>query len=99
MFFDNRATAALRHPRDPLAAPGGRLEGVGEVLRLVYDLAVVVELHDADGECELVFVVDRVFGDPEIAGSDHAPDLEAGRLAWMMTAQGLQVFWTEDSLA
>src|ERR1700761_6257226 len=90
---------ALRDLLHPLAAPGGRLEGVGEILRLVHDLTVVVELHDADGECELVLVVDGVFGDPEITGSDHSPYLEARRVAGMVAAQGLQVLWSEDSFA
>jgi len=67
-------------------------------LRLVRDLAVA-EFHDADGECRLPFVGDGVFGDPEVAAPEDSPDLEAGRLAGMMTAEGLQIASPQDSLA
>src|SRR3954468_9850936 len=73
---------------NPLAAPGGGLKGVGEVLGLVHDLTVT-ELHDAYGECGLALVGDGVFVDPEIAASEDSPDVEARGLAGMMAAQGL----------
>ena len=73
-----------------MAAPGWGCEGVGEVLGLVDDF-VVAELHDADGEGWLALVGDGVFGDPEIAVADDAADVEAGGLAGMVRAQGLQI--------
>ena len=60
---------------NPLAAPGRRVEGVGEVLRLVDDLAVA-ELHDAHGVRRLALVGDDVLRHPEIACADYAPDVE-----------------------
>src|SRR6202789_405065 len=83
---------------NPLAAPGGSLEGIGEVLCLVHDLAVV-ELHHAHRIHWFALVSDGVFGDPKIAISEDSPDVEAGRLAGMMAPQGLQVAPAEDSLA
>jgi len=61
---------------NPLTSPGWRLEGVGEILGFVHDLPVA-ELHDAYCECRFSLVGDGVFGDPEIAISEHSPDVEA----------------------
>ena len=84
---------------DPLFAPGGGFEGVGEVLGFVNDLCVVAEFHDADGEGALVFVDDGVFGDPQVAATDDALDLKAGGLAGVMAAEGFQIFGAEDTFA
>ena len=70
-----RRSAALRGSLDPLASPGRRFEGVGEVLCLVHDLTVA-ELHDAYGVRRSPLVGDGVFGDPEITFSDNSPDVE-----------------------
>ena len=43
-------SAASRDPLNPLAPPGGRLEGIGEILCLVHDLAVA-ELHNTHCVC------------------------------------------------
>ena len=67
-------------------------------MSFVHDLAVA-ELHDADGKCGLPLVEDGVFGDPEIGAAEHAPDFEAGWLAGVMTAQGLEIGAAEDALA
>jgi hypothetical protein len=83
---------------DPLGAPGGGFEGVGEVLSFVDDFAVA-ELHDANGEGRAALVGDGVFGDPEIARAEDAPDVEAGGMAGMMAAEGLKIAAAEDSLA
>jgi|SRR5450432_2227026 hypothetical protein len=83
---------------NPLASPGRSLEGVREVLCLVDDFAVA-ELHYAHGECRPALVGDGVFRDPEISVPEHSPHVEAGRLAGMMTPQGLQILASKDSLA
>lgn len=83
---------------NPLGAPGGGFEGIGEVLGFVDDL-LVAEFHDADGEGRAALVDDGVFGDPEIAFSQHSPDLEARGFARVMAAQRLEVFSAEDALA
>ena len=59
----------------------------------------VVELHNAHGGCRSPLVGDCVFRDPEIPVSENPLDVEAGRLAGMMTPQGLQIASPEDSLA
>ena len=92
------SNTASRDPLDPLAPPGGRLEGIREILRLVHDLTVT-ELHNAHGVRCPPLVGDCVFRDPEIAVSENPFDLEAGRLARMMAPQGLQIASPEDSLA
>ena len=74
-LYPGRRSAALRGSLDPLASPGWRFEGVGEVLCLVHDLTVA-ELHDAYGVCRSPLVGDGVFGDPEITFSDNSPDVE-----------------------
>ena len=68
---------ASRHPLNPLAPPGRRLEGIRKILCLVHDLTVA-ELHNA--HCvywsPLVLVGDCVFRDPEITFSEHSLDGE-----------------------
>src|SRR4029077_19026841 len=83
---------------NPLPPPSRRLEGIREILCFVDDLAVA-ELHNAHRECCSFLVRDCVFRDPEIPVSENPLDLEAGRLAGMMTSQGLQITPPEDSLA
>ena len=83
---------------NPLPAPGWRLEGIPEILCFVDDLAVT-ELHDTHRVRQSPLVSDGVFGDPEIPVSENPLDLEARRLAGMMTPQGLQIDSAEDSLA
>src|ERR1700677_1594084 len=89
---------ASRHPLNPLASPGWRLKGVREILCLVHDLAVA-ELHDAHCVCRPPLVHDCVFRDPEIIFPENSLVLEPGRLARMMTPQGLQIASSEDSFA
>src|SRR5580704_5569051 len=89
---------ASRDLLNPLPPPGRRLEGVPEILCFVDDLAVA-ELHNTHRVCQSPLVGDRVFRDPEIPVSENPLDLEAGRLAGMMTPQGLQIASPEDSLA
>jgi hypothetical protein len=64
----------------------------------VDDLAVA-ELHNTHHVCQSPLVRDGVFRDPEIPVSENPLDHEAGRLAGMMTPQGLQIASPEDSLA
>jgi len=90
--------AALCDLLDPLASPGGGCEGVGEVLGFVDDPAVV-ELHDAYGVGWAALVGDGVLGDPEVALPEDSLDVEAGGLAGVMAAQGLQVGSSEDAFA
>jgi hypothetical protein len=59
----------------------------------------VSELHDAHRIRQSPLVRDCVFSDPEIPVSENSLDVEAGRLAGMMTPQGLQIPSPEDSLA
>lgn len=63
--FKSRLKAVLRDMLNPLAPPGGGLEGIREVLGLVDDLTVA-EFHDAHGICRSPLVGDGVFGDPGI---------------------------------
>jgi hypothetical protein len=83
---------------NPLSPPSRCLEGIPEILCFVDDLTVA-ELHNTHCVCQLPLVRDCVFRDPEIPVSENPPDLEAGRLAGMMTPQGLQIVSPEDSLA
>src|SRR5579871_404593 len=83
---------------DPLGAPRRSFERIGEILRFVNDLAIL-EFHDADRVAGLPQVHDRVFRDPQVAGSEESLDLESRRLAGMMAAQSLQIASAEDSLA
>lgn len=53
-------------PLNPLTPPGWRLEGVGKILCLMYDLAVV-ELHHADRAYCPSLIDDRIFRDPELS--------------------------------
>jgi len=91
-------SAASRDLLNPLLPPGRRVEGIPEILCFVDDLAVA-ELHNTHGVCQPPLVRDRVFRDPEIPVSENPLDVEAGRLAGMMTPQGLQIASPEDSLA
>jgi hypothetical protein len=77
-------SAASRDLLNPLSPPEGRLEGLAEILCLVDDLAVA-ELHNTHRVRQSSLVRDRVFRDPEIPVSENPLDLEAGRLAGMMT--------------
>src|ERR1700757_286778 len=90
--------AASRDLLDPLASPGRRLEGIGEILCLVHDLTVA-ELHNAHCVGWSPLIGDGVFRDPEITFSEHSPDVEARRLTWVMTPQGLQIASSQDALA
>ena len=90
--------AASPDPLNPLAPPGGRLEGIREILCLVNDLTVA-ELHNAHCVRHSPLVGDCVFRDPEITFSENSFDVEARRLAWMVTPQGLQIASPEDSFA
>jgi hypothetical protein len=83
-------------PLNPLAPPGRRLEGVREVLRLMHDLAIS-ELHDAHCVCWSALVADHIFRDPQISRPKNSLDVEARRLAWMVTSQGLQITPPEDT--
>jgi hypothetical protein len=91
-------SAASRGLLNPLPAPGRGLEGIGKILGFVDDLAVS-KLHNTHRECWSSLVRDCVFRDPEISMAENPPDLEAGRLAGMMSPQGLQIGSSEDSLA
>jgi hypothetical protein len=64
----------------------------------MHDLAVA-KLHDAHRVGRLALVGDGVLRDPEIAVADNSPDIEARRLAGMMTPQGLQIGSPKDALA
>jgi hypothetical protein len=80
---------------DPLTPPGRRIEVIGEVLCLTHNFAAP-KLHDAHRTGWLTEIVDGVFGDPEIFSSQNSPDLEARRLARVMTTQCLQVVSPKD---
>jgi hypothetical protein len=97
-FHQSRLNAASRDPRNPLAPPGWRLEGIGEILCFVNDLTVA-EFHNAHCVCWPPLIGDCVFRDPEITVSENSLDVETGWLAWMMTPQGLQIASPEDSFA
>jgi hypothetical protein len=64
----------------------------------VDDLAVA-ELHNTHRVCQSSLVRDCVFRDPEIPVSENPLYFKAGRLAGMMTPQGLQIVSPEDALA
>jgi hypothetical protein len=91
-------SAASRDLLNPLPPPSRRLEGISEILCFVDDLAVA-KLHSAHRVCQPPPVRDCIFRDPEIPVSENPLDVEAGRLAGMMTPQGLQIASPEDSLA
>src|SRR5271165_3174090 len=84
------ASAASRDLLNPLAPPGGRLEGIREILCLAHDLSVA-ELHNTHCVCWSPLVRDCVFRDPEFTVSENSLDVEARRLAGMVTSQGLQI--------
>ena len=67
--------SASRDLLNPLASPGGRLEGIREILCLVHDLTVA-ELHNAHCVCWSPLVGDGVFRDPEITFSENSLDVE-----------------------
>jgi hypothetical protein len=98
LILASRVSAASRDLLNPLLPPGWRLEGIGEILCLVHDLTVA-ELHNAHRVCQSPLASDCVFRDREIIFSENSLGLEAGRLAGMMTPQGLQIASPEDSLA
>lgn len=83
---------------NPLPPPGRRLEGIREIPCFVHNL-IVAELHNAHRVGQSPLVRDCIFRDPEIPVSENPLDVEAGRFAWMMTPQGLQIGSPEDSLA
>jgi len=91
-------SAPSRDLLNPLPPPGGRFKGIREILCFVGDLAVA-ELHDAYRVCRSPLIRDCVFRDPKIPVSENLLDLESGRLAGMMTPQGLQIVSPEDPLA
>ena len=75
---------------NPLSAPHWRIEGLGEVLRFMHYF-VVLKLHYADGVESAAFVVDRGFRNPQFAGSDKPPKVEARRIIRVMAAEVLQI--------
>jgi hypothetical protein len=72
----SRLSAASRDLLNPLAPPGGRLEGIREILCLAHDLSVA-ELHNTHCVCWSPLVRDCVFRDPEITVSENSLDVEA----------------------
>jgi hypothetical protein len=91
-------SAVSRDLLNPLLSPGRRLEGIAKILGFVDDLAAA-ELHNTHRVRRSPLVRDYVFRDPEVPVSENSFDLEAGRLAGVMAAQGLQIFSPEDPLA
>jgi hypothetical protein len=85
-------------PLDPLSPPGWGLERIGEVLRLMGDLAIA-ELHDTDRVDWSALVRDHVLGDPQIATPEDAPDSEATWFVRVVTAQGLDSAPAIDAFA
>jgi len=83
-------------PLDPLSPPGRGIERTREVLCLASNLAIA-ELHDANRVDWPLIVADHVFGDPQVAASEHAPDGEA-QLGRVVPAQGLHVMPAADPL-
>ena len=81
-----------------MAAPGGRVERIREILRLVRYLAVA-KLHDAHREGALALVGDDVLGHPQMVLPDDAPHLEPGGLTGMMAAKRLEVMPPVNHLA
>lgn len=74
--MQKRLDAASLHPLNPLGPPGRRLEGICEILCLVYDLTVP-ELHNAHRVRGSTLVDDCVFRDPKIVFSEDSFDTEA----------------------
>jgi len=87
-LFPFDLNSASRDPLNSLASPGRRIEGVREILCLMYDLAIA-GFHNADGVCWPPLVGDRVFGYPEITFSENSLDVQTHRFAGMMIPQGL----------
>jgi hypothetical protein len=56
----------------------------------MHDFAVL-KLHDGDGVERAALVGDRVFRNPQLAGSEKPPNAEARRLARVMAAEVLQI--------
>jgi len=75
---------------NPLSAPSWRVKGLGEVLRFMHYFAVF-KLHYADGAERAALVGDRVFRNPQFAGSEKPPNAEARRIVRVMTAEVLQI--------
>src|SRR5580658_1565138 len=75
---------------NPLSAPSWRIKGLGEVLRFAHYFAVL-KLHYADGVERATLVGDRVFRNPQFAGSEKPPNAEARRFVRMMAAKVLQI--------
>ena len=90
--------APLPDHLNPLAPPSRSDEGIREILSLVHHLTIA-ELHNAHRVCWSPLVGDGVFRNPEIALSEHSPDVETRRFAGMMTPQCLQIASPEDALA
>ncbi len=82
---------------DPLGAPRRSVEWIGKILCFVNYLAVL-EFHHTDGVAGPAHVHDRVFRDPQAAGSEKSLDLESRGLAGMMAAQSLQIVSAQDPL-
>jgi hypothetical protein len=75
---------------NPLSAPSRRIKGLGEVLRFMHNFDVL-KLHYADGVERAALVGDRVFRNPQVAGSEKPPNAEARRLVRVMAAEILQI--------
>ena len=72
----NKIPAASPNLLNPLAPPGGRLEGIREILCLMHDLSVA-ELHNTYCVGWSPLVRDGVFRNPEITVPENSPDVEA----------------------
>jgi hypothetical protein len=75
---------------NPLSTPSWSIKRLSEVLRFVHYF-VVFKLHYADGEERAAFIVDRVFRNPQFAGSKKPSNIEARRFAGVMAAEVLQI--------
>ena len=71
---------------DPLGTPRRRIKWICKILCFV-DYLTVLEFHNADRVAGPSQVHDRIFSDPQVAGSEEPPDLESRGLAGMMAAQ------------
>ena len=74
-LFPFELNAASRDLLNPLAPPGGCIEGVREILCLMHNLTVA-ELHNTHCICGSPLVGDCVFRDPEITFSENLLDVE-----------------------
>src|SRR5580658_10410278 len=81
---------------NPLSAPSWRIKGLGEVLRFAHYFAVL-KLHYADGVERATLVDNRVFRNPQFAGSEQPPNAEARRVVRVMAAEVLQILFAVDS--